>query len=274
MTESPFKPLSAYEERDAEWLIPGWIPKGSIGTLASDGGIGKTSVWCSLVADISAGRPCFLDPPNHHREPETVAFLSAEDSVQAKLARKIRLAGGDMSRILTPDLMRDAGQLMQRMKFGSSELVSFIKAVKPGIVVFDPLQGFVPPEVNMSARNAMRNCLAPLTALGEETGTSFLIVAHSNKRKGAWGRDRIADSADLWDISRSVLMAGIANESGQRYLSQEKSNYGILQKTVLFSVGDEGQIIPMGTTWKRDRDFMVEAAQGTKTAKEDCRGKC
>lgn len=31
-----------------------------------------------------------------------------------------------------------------------------------------------------------------------------MVICHTNKRKGAFGRDRIADSADLWDIARSV----------------------------------------------------------------------
>lgn len=38
-----------------------------------------------------------------------------------------------------------------------------------------------------------------------------------------WGRKRIADSSDIWDIARSVLIAGEAGNN-LRYLSQEKCN--------------------------------------------------
>lgn len=93
-----------------------------------------------------------------------------------------------------------------------------------------------------------------------------------SQRKGAYGRDRIADSADLWDISRSVIMAGYTENQGVRYLSNEKNNYSQLQETMLFSIDGAGQIANEGTTWKRDKDYMIEAATAKSAPKrEDCR---
>jgi hypothetical protein len=111
----------------------------------------------------------------------------------------------------------------------------------------------------MGDRNAMRQCLAPLIGYGEEYGTTFIIIVHSNKRSNAWGRNRIADSADIWDISRSVLIVGETKDKGIRYISQEKNNYGQLSETILFSISDE-KIIKHGVTTKRDREFMTEAS--------------
>lgn len=99
----------------------------------------------------------------------------------------------------------------------------------------------------------MRDCMAPLISLGEETGTTFIVVCHTNKRPKASGRDRIADSADLWDVSRSVLMAGYTEDQGVRYLSNEKNNYTTLQETLLFTIDNSGQAHAEGTSWKRDR---------------------
>lgn len=203
-----FKPLSEFQEQPAEWLIPGWIPRGQITLLAADGGVGKTTLWCNIAAAVSSGRASILDPPDIHREPGLVAFLTTEDSVRKKLKRKLRIAGADEQHVITPDFQDDAHGALRRLKFGSREMEAFIRHFRPALCIFDPLQGFVPPDVNMASRNGMRDCMAPLVALGEEAGTSFIVVCHSNKRKGASGRDRIADSADLWDIARSVLMAG------------------------------------------------------------------
>ena len=111
--------------------------------------------------------------------------------------------------------------------------------------------------------------MAPLVALGEETGTTFLVVCHTNKRKGASGRDRIADSADLWDISRSVLMMGWAEEQGARYISNEKNNYACLQETILFTIDGEGMAEECGHSWKRDKEFMQEVAISTSAPKRD-----
>lgn len=267
-----FKALSEFQEQPAEWLIPGWIPRGQITLLAADGGVGKTTLWCNIAAAVSSGRASILDPPDIHREPGLVAFLTTEDSVRKKLKRKLRIAGADEQRVITPDFQDDAHGALRRLKFGSHEMAEFIRYFRPALCIFDPLQGFVPPDVNMASRNGMRDCMAPLVTLGEETETSFIVVCHSNKRKGASGRDRIADSADLWDIARSVLMAGYADREGVRYLSQEKSNYAELRRTLLFSIDGDGQPQAVGETWKRDREFQAEAAVARSGPKrEDCR---
>lgn len=269
---SCFKTLDTFEEEEATWLVPGWIPEGQITLMAADGGIGKTTAWCNLITAISSGKPCFLDPPGHKREPQFVAFLTTEDSVRKKLKKKLRIAGANMGNILTPDFLQDKNGLLRNLKFGSKEMERFIRYYKPALCVFDPVQGFIPPELNMGSRNAMRDCMAPLITLGEEVGTTFLVVCHTNKRKGASGRDRVADSADLWDISRSVLMAGYTEEQGVRYLSNEKNNYDQLQETVLFSIDADGQIVHEGTSWKRDREYMQEAAVNFSAPKrEDCK---
>ena len=105
------------------------------------------------------------------------------------------------------------------VKFNSPLLKDIIAEVKPALAVLDPVQSFVPDNVNMSQRNEMRSCLNPLIALGEEFGTTFLIICHTNKRMGAYGRKRISDSSDIWDIARSVLIVGNVPGSSQRYLS-------------------------------------------------------
>lgn len=269
---SCFKTLSAFEEKEASWLVPGWIPQGQITLTAADGGVGKTSLWCNLVAAISSGSRCVLDPPGYQREPQVVAFLTTEDSVRQKLKKKLRLAGANMENIITPDFAEDRDGALRGLKFGSGEMERFIRYFRPSLCVFDPVQGFIPPEVNMGSRNAMRDCMAPLVSLGEETGTTFLVICHTNKRKGAWGRDRVADSADLWDISRSVLMAGYTEDQGVRYLSQEKNNYAELHETLLFTIDNDGQIQEAGTTWKRDREYIQESAANTSTTKKgDCK---
>jgi len=266
---SCFKSLDSFTEEEATWLIPGWVPEGQITLMAADGGIGKTTLWCNMIAAISSGQRCILDPPGHQRQPRKVAFLTTEDSVRKKLKKKLRLAGANMGNIITPDFLANKEGVLRGLKFGSSEMERFVRYFKPALCVFDPVQGFVPPDINMGSRNAMRDCMAPLISLGEETGTTFLVVCHTNKRPKASGRDRIADSADLWDVSRSVLMAGYTEDQGVRYLSNEKNNYAQLQETVLFTIDQDGQAQVEGTSWKRDREYTQEAAVNTSAPKRD-----
>lgn len=269
---SLFKSLEDFPEEEAKWLIPGWIPAGQISVIAADGGIGKTTLWCHMIAALSNGTTCILDPPEYTREPMKIMFLTTEDSVRKKLRKKLRLAGANMKNIITPDFVGDRSGMLHKLKFGSEELERVLRYFRPALCVFDPIQGFTPPRVNMGSRNEMRDCTAQLITIGEDINTTALIVCHTNKRKGAYGRDRIADSADIWDIARSVLMAGFTEEQGIRYLSNEKNNYAQLQETILFSIDSEEQIHKEGVSWRRDREYIMGAEQAKSSPmRENCK---
>ena len=247
------------EEKPPEWLIPNYIPKRNITTMAGDGGSGKTTVWCEIAASISAGRPCFLTKESipetfQHGPGETVFFFSAEDSAESILKGRLRKNNAILPNILTIDMKDDR---FQHIRFDSEFLEDLIIKHKPVLLIFDPLQAFIPPHIRMCDRNAMRSCMRPLISLGEKYDCTSLVIVHSNKQSGLWGRRRMADSADIWDISRSVLMVGETKEKGIRYISHEKSNYGMTADTVLFSIEKE-QVIFKNYTDKKDRDFVTE----------------
>ena len=254
-----FKPVSDFTEQEAKWLVDGWIPAEQITIFASEGGVGKTSVCCNIISAISNGSECILDSEDVQREPQRVMILTTEDSISKKLKKKLRLLGANQNNIIAPDPSLDVNNELRNLKFGSPLLAQAIRKFRPALCVLDPVQGYVPPDINMGARNAMRDCMSTLTTLGEETGCTFLVVCHSNKRRGASGRERISDSSDLWDIARSVIMAGFADEKGIRYLSNEKNNYAKLQDTVLFSIGEGGIPEHKGFSQKRDRDYVQAA---------------
>lgn len=253
--------MDGVEEKEKEWLISNYIPKGDITILAGDGGSGKTTIWCSIAAAVSSGTGCFLDQDNPFARqyvPGKVLFFSSEDSMEYTLKSRLRKAGAKLENVLSLDL---ADERFPEIKFDSPILEELIKEYKPDLVIFDPLQSYVPPDIQMGQRNAMRACLNPLISLGEKYGTTFLIIVHTNKQAGLWGRKRIADSADIWDIARSVLIAGETADR-LRYISQEKSNYGLLAQTVLFRL-DSGKVEFEGYTDKKDRDYVAAATAST-----------
>lgn len=269
---SSFHTLAEFAEEDVSWLVEGWLPEGQITLLAADGGTGKTTLWCNLIAALSSGKPCLLDPPGTERTPMRVAFFSTEDSVTKKLKRQLRESGANQDNVITLDFSSGGGTALRELKLGSDRLRELIAYFRPALCVFDPIQGFLPYGMNMGSRNEMRECMAPLIALGEEFGTTFLVVCHTNKRMGAADRSRLADSADLWDVARSVLMMGTTEEPGQRYLSNEKNNYADRQETLLLSFEAGGKLVKTGTTWKRDREFMQEAtARRSAPQREECK---
>ena len=250
--------MDTVEEKEPEWQVTDYIPRGQITVLAGDGGSGKTTVWCSIAAAVSSGGQCFLNQDNPFAKncvPGRVMFFSSEDSAEYTLKGRLRRSGAKLENVLSLDL---ADERFPEIKFNAPLLEDLIKEHRPERVIFDPLQSYVPPDIQMGQRNAMRACLNPLIGLGEKYGTTFIIIVHTNKQAGLWGRKRIADSADIWDIARSVLIAGEAND-GLRYISQEKSNYGPLAQTVLFRL-DSGKVEFEGYTDKKDKDYVTAAA--------------
>lgn len=259
--------LDEYEEQEVEWLVDGYIPRGQITIFCGDGGVGKTSVWASVLADLSAGRPTIFDVMSGKevkRKPMNVMFFSGEDTIENVIKKKLRQANANMKNIRSISL---SNKNFEKIIFGSKELENLYAKYKPDLCVFDPLQSFIGEKIKMVDRNAMRSKTRPLIEWGSLYGTATLLVMHTNKQSNVWARQRMADSADLWDIARSVLLMGEADGNGLKYISHEKSNYGATSKTILFNNGT-GLPVVNSTTDKKDRDFVLEASKKKNAAKE------
>ena len=161
---------------------------------------------------------------------------------------------------------------------GDDDITTFVAKINPILLILDPLQSFLPPDVEMASRNQMRGAVLPLKSLSTKYHLATLISMHTNKRPGVSGRSRLADSSDLWDIARSVLMMGRCKNSteGQIYLSHEKSSYSKPAQTVLMHIEDvtvdgvpTARAIFDGSTDKKDADFMEERRLRLAQTKDD-----
>ena len=260
--------LSSIEKKTKDWLVPGYIPRGCITLLCSDGGIGKTTIWCDTVAALTQGKATIFDRalsnPFSGRKPAQVMYFSKEDPTAEVLIWKMEKANADFKNIRCFALDDDR---INKIQYGCELLEKLIEKFKPELVVFDTLQAFLPNGVEMSKRKDMREALQPLNALGAKFGTSFLLIMHTNKSSNS-GRQRMADSSDIWDLGRSAMMAGRTKDGNVCYLSHEKSNYGALQKTILFEVVDDA-IQFKGTSSKKDRDYIQESQLVFTTPKKE-----
>ena len=193
-------------------------------------------------------------------------------------ASELLAAGADMNRVLcltADDYFQRTGQ---PLTLKDEALAKFAAKAGPLLLIVDPLQSFLPSDVEMASRNQMRSALLPLRAIASKQGCAVLIVMHSNKKQGVSGRARLADSSDIWDMARSVLMMGRAKNDGKIYLSHEKSSYARPQQTVLLHIDDvevEGvktaRAVFDGYTDKKDADFIEERRVRTAETRQDPR---
>lgn len=262
--------LAEFEKRTKDWLIAGYIPKGCVTLLCSDGGIGKTSVWCDTLAAMTTGRTTLFDKavdnPFHTGICRDVMYFSKEDPTEEILKWKFEAAEGDQNKVRCFGL---DDERISKIWYGSMLLEKLIEKYKPDICVFDTLQAFLPDGVDMAKRKDMRDALNPLNQMGAKYGTTFLMIMHTNKSSNS-GRQRMADSSDIWDIGRSALMCGRTKDKDICYMSHEKCNYGRLQKTILFSVTEDG-VSFKGTSNRKDADYIADGfvSRSVATPKED-----
>lgn len=261
--------VSDIEKERVEWLVPGYIPKGTITIIGGDGGLGKTSLWCNIASAISNGTPCVLQENNEVLYPQgEVIYFSGEDDTARVLRDRLEQNGANLDNIKTLPMDDDA---FTSLSIGGALIEGIIEARRPMLVIFDPIQQFI-KNADMSKRNDMRHTMTSLSKLGKKYGTTFILVMHTNKRdKIGSFRDKLSDSADLWDISRSVLALG-RNQNNENFITHEKSSYSIRQNAILYHI-ENGRIIRDSV--ETERMTYVEFMGGkSKADKTDMRLQC
>lgn len=245
------------------WLVPQLLPLGEVSLLGADGGTGKGIWQAQLIAYVTAGKTSgfFPLPP---QQTGKVLLLAGEDDPGKVLKARLLAAGADMNRVLVLTADDYFGKTGQPLTLKDQALADFAAKAGPLLLIVDPLQSFLPADVEMASRNQMRGALLPLRAIAAKQGVS--------------GRARLADSSDIWDMARSVLMMGRAKNDGKIYLSHEKNSYARPQQTVLLHIDDvevEGvktaRAVFDGYTDKKDADFIEERRVRTAETRQDTR---
>ena len=256
------------------WLV---LPLGEVSLLGADGGTGKGIWQAQLIAYVTAGKTSgfFPLPP---QQTGKVLLLAGEDDPGKVLKARLLAAGADMNRVLVLTADDYFGKTGQPLTLKDQALADFAAKAGPLLLIVDPLQSFLPAGVEMASRNQMRSILLPLKAIAAAQQCAVLLVMHSNKKQGVSDRKRLADSSDIWDMARSVLMMGRSNSDGKIYLSHEKSSYSRPQQTVLLHIEDveldgvrTAQAVFDGYTDKKDADFIKEPRVRQAQTKEDTR---
>ena len=257
------------------WLVPQLLPLGEVSLLGADGGTGKGIWQAQLIAYVTAGKTSgfFPLPP---QQTGKVLLLAGEDDPGKVLKARLLAAGADMNRVLVLTADDYFAKTGQPLTLKDQALADFAAKAGPLLLIVDPLQSFLPAGVEMASRNQMRSALLPLKALCAKHGCAALISMHTNKRANVSGRARLADSSDIWDIARSVLMMGRDKNSEKLYLSHEKSSYSAPARTALLHI-EQAQVEGVKTavavfdsrTDKKDADFVEERRVRTAQTKED-----
>ena len=261
-TDSPLSiPISEIESRQPQWLLEGLIPKGVPTLLCGDGGCGKSTMALSVASAISRGDRTFdglgpgraLDSGNG-----TVLILSNEDDPHTVIRPRLDLMRANCEKIHLAKIDNELNYT--NIDIGSQQFRHLLEDLNPHLLIIDPLQSFVPDGTNMNSKREMRRILQSLIDVGTTLGITTIVIAHTNKRLGVGGSYRIADSSEIRNACRNVLIIGEA-EPGMLYCDHNKCNVGPRSSTILFSYDSNRCPVFRGFSDCTDFDFQKQRLQ-------------
>jgi hypothetical protein len=224
---------SDYEPVGVSWLWFPRIPLGKLTLLEGDPGQGKSAAALAIATAVTRGKGL---PPNPDAPvPQgNVLYLSAEDGLRDTIIPRLISMEADRSRVFLPD------RLFSLEDEGLVQLEIFIRQVKPTLVVLDPVMAYLSLEIDIHKANHVRHVLSRLGYLSEKYNTSILAIRHLTKSPTSKGLYRGIGSIDFTAAARSVLLAGVDAETGDRGLVHLKSNLAALADPLGYSLSDDG----------------------------------
>jgi DNA polymerase III delta prime subunit len=196
-----------------QWVMPGWIPKGKLLTLAGPPGTGKTMLAINFAATISTGGKL---PDGTYAQKGFVVIWTGEDDVDDTIVPRLIAAGADRSYIRIVRTIREGGR--SRSFNPAKDIAALSREIMDAgdvaLVVIDSIAQAIAGDSNKSS--AVRQSLDPLVRLAEKSGCSVLGITHVNKTsKGKDPLDRVHGSLALGAVSRVVLLAAKETSTGR-----------------------------------------------------------
>ena len=250
--------LSDIEEKEIEWIWKPRIPKAKIILIQGAPGCSKTTLVCRFIADLTQGKPILgLDDGNENpfrpRQPLNVLYQITEDDFADTIIKRLRVAGADMSRVFNIDERENP------LTFDDPRIEQAIKEWNIDVAVFDPVMSYVGKDTQLNMGNSVRAIMNPIITLGQETGCTFIVVAHTSKQTSAEAINRLIGSIDFISSARSVLTVGRnPNCEEQKALAHTKANAGPLAQTILYTLDyDDGLVKFAGYSDLTDNEIIA-----------------
>ena len=223
--------LESVVPESVDWLWPGYIPRSKITDVVGDGDLGKSLVMLDIAARMTRGEAMPDASPGAVKQgPLDVVLLVAEDDLADTVVPRLIAAGADLSRI----------KALEGPRIGVDQPITFpddipaveaaIQASNAGLLIIDPVMGFLGGNVKSGIDSAVRmSLMGPLKTLASRYGCAVLSLRHTNKSEGASASMRGGGSVAFRNASRAGLAFGPDHddENGERRIMvQSKKNLG------------------------------------------------
>jgi len=269
------RPASDVQVRRVEWLWQHRIPRGKITLLEGDPGLGKTTILLDLAARTSSGRSMPGDTSGRAAEHAGVVYLSAEDDDGDTIRPRLEAAEADLDRV---HLWADASLPM--LPEDINIIGKVIVANDAQLVVFDPGVAFLGGEGDGNRDANVRQALAPLRGVCEQTGAAAVLLRHLNKNANSGNALYRGGGSIAWiAAARSALLsAKDPDDHDQMVLACTKANLGPqasslayrLQPVEVAIAGTQVRIEWLGESDHDAHDLLEPKRQGRSEKREAC----
>lgn len=265
--------LSDVTEKPLSWLWSGRVPFGKITILEGDPGLGKSTIWCDVVARVTTGEPFPFD--SERRESQSALVVAAEDDLGDTIIPRLRAAGADVSRVATLPLSRgDDGHLIPlALPDDLNRIKSMLLQHKIKLLVIDPIMAFLSEAINSHNDASVRRALTPLAEVLQETGAASLLIRHLNKSGEMAAMYRGGGSIAFMGAARSGLLVAPHPENEDRsVLAQVKTNLSRKVPSLAYRVDKRTNDENLADTyidWAEEVDLSPDALLGKRDGRRD-----
>ena len=164
---------SKLKSEEVKWLWYPYIPCGKITLLQGDPGDGKSTFMINLASIITKASK--LPDGTKLKEPEKVIYQCAEDNVSDTIKPRLEAAGADCDRVAYIDDSEEA------LTLADIRIEQNIKAFGAKLLILDPVQAFIPADMDMQNAVKMRSVMGKLAKIAQRTDCAIVLIGHMNK---------------------------------------------------------------------------------------------
>ncbi len=204
-------PATSIKTETIDWVIDQWIPTGMLTLLAGREGIGKSTIACDWVSQLSKkGVKC--------------AYLNSEDSRSYTVKPRLQAAGANLDNVFFIDVETETGN-EGHLKLPQDTNLLFDELNHNGVkfVVLDAAKSSMDPKLDGYKDDHVRQFLEPLAVAADRYGITVVGLAHFGKAEGKDTGKLLLGSIAWSQIARSVLSAAM-DDDGRLIVSNTKAN--------------------------------------------------
>lgn len=249
------------KDQEVSYLWYPYLINGNVNTFGGETGTGKTWVLSAIISAVTTDKQP-EGMPGIIMKRGNVLYLGGEDG-NAGMKERIIKTGGNPSKVALVENAFDCTSCM---------LIDYIDAVKPVLIVIDPLLSYVGKKTNINDYVGARKVLDHLRDVARKYDISILQVVHPPKNGNYKLLHRFTGSGAFVDAVRTATYIGYhPTDSNKRVGIQPKNN---VQRTVpfVFELDPELGFMWVGEDENITSKEVEEATVYEKTSKQNLLG--